>query len=166
MCKLRTIGIVVAATGAMLWMLSLFNVWWISPDQSAQIALRRGCFSTWKCQSGDWNAFTTGLHAGGFDFVLVPHSYVPRFVLWERVIVPAQPPTPSTTANPITAKPITGVRLIVPLYLVIVGGVIIMAVGWLTQRRQRRLPPEYCELCRYDLRGSPQRCPECGHAQA
>ena len=33
------------------------------------------------------------------------------------------------------------------------------AILW---KRDRRIPPEHCQRCGYDLRGSKERCPECG----
>jgi hypothetical protein len=39
-----------------------------------------------------------------------------------------------------------------------------LPVGWLARvaRRKFAFPPGHCRRCGYDLRASPERCPECG----
>jgi hypothetical protein len=56
-----------------------------------------------------------------------------------------------------------GGALIVPLWFVALctGAVpVVRLAAWL--RRRRGVRPGYCRRCRYDLRATPDRCPECG----
>ncbi len=53
----------------------------------------------------------------------------------------------------------------VPDWAIILIGLILPArfVRGSMRRRYRRAHPGYCANCGYDLRATPQRCPECGH---
>jgi hypothetical protein len=54
---------------------------------------------------------------------------------------------------------------IVPFWMPVAGMAIlplVWAIGLRKLRRQRRKAAGLCEDCGYDLRGSPERCPECG----
>jgi hypothetical protein len=57
----------------------------------------------------------------------------------------------------------TGLTLIVPYWFLLLGSA--LAPGrwlWLRARDRRRLSGNKCGQCGYDLRASPERCPECG----
>ena len=49
----------------------------------------------------------------------------------------------------------------IPYWMLLTTGFV--AVMWL-RRRLRRLPAGCCAGCGYDLRATPERCPECGRA--
>ena len=57
----------------------------------------------------------------------------------------------------------TGGGVGVPLVLICA---ICIAALWLLRRNARRMRKGLCPVCGYDLRASPQRCPECGTAVA
>ncbi len=42
----------------------------------------------------------------------------------------------------------------------------IMPVFWIRQRLIKRHPPGHCANCGYDMRATPERCPECGKQDA
>lgn len=67
---------------------------------------------------------------------------------------------PAGTAVPFAS----GMRfIVVPWWLIILVGLLpsaIYAAMWI--RRRRRVTTGMCAACGYDLRASPERCPECG----
>jgi hypothetical protein len=51
---------------------------------------------------------------------------------------------------------------IVPYWFVVLAAAV-LPLAWLRTRRQRRRSPSgLCPSCGYDLRATPERCPECG----
>jgi hypothetical protein len=49
-----------------------------------------------------------------------------------------------------------------PIVVLMPAGVLLLRAHWWRPRRRRRLG--LCDTCGYDLRGTPDRCPECGAA--
>jgi hypothetical protein len=60
----------------------------------------------------------------------------------------------------------TGVQIIVPLWFVLLGCTACGVAGvWRWRRARRKRYPQFtglCPVCGYDLRATPDRCPECG----
>ena len=50
----------------------------------------------------------------------------------------------------------------VPLWPLAVGAALLLLWTRRMQKRPRRVKPGYCAICGYDLRATPERCPECG----
>jgi hypothetical protein len=89
---------------------------------------------------------TTVLQKLGFDLRLARHE---------------EPVDPSGFSAPI-GDVLTFPHVVLPLWALTVAFGIIPVTRWRRWRQRRRRRPGFCESCGHDLRGSPERCPECG----
>lgn len=97
-----------------------------------------------------FNRPTTPVSIGASDFFLV------RPPLWHSVVKTTMP-------NPGGAGTMTIMRCEIPLwYLLVAFGLVGGISHWCVRRRELVIQMGVCRYCGYDLRESPERCPECG----
>jgi hypothetical protein len=86
------------------------------------------------------SSFPDGVHILGFSFIVFEHSnFSPSYRVWV-IVVPYW-------------------------FLLLITGLLPLRCVFLMRgrwRREKRLARGQCEHCGYDLRGTPDRCPECG----
>ena len=120
---------------------------------------------------------------GGFGVSCLTNGQPPRGLRWQRVNAPdypftaTSPPTPAERLGFQSYKgavrfggldrpPMPFRNVVVPYWAVSVAAaapsVAIMALTARRRRRERRLSGGLCPSCGYDLRASPNQCPECG----
>jgi hypothetical protein len=117
--------------------------------------------------------FSAHLSFGALDVSLMPHTCAyweyPKHVLgWQRGSRPFQ----LSDHNPPMRRHygVTGFNagtdpyfLYLPLWMICLAGAVLPAVAVAQRlRRPRAVDEGRCVKCGYDLRASPERCPECG----
>ena len=115
---------------------------------------------------------------GGYWWVVLRSGFGSLTIVWDPRITAVHALTRSSRAiephrrfrplgffqyEPLATTDGTGAIIAFPWWLPCLAGAVLPA-AWLIarQRRRRRLALTLCPACGYDLRASPDRCPECG----
>ena len=129
-----------------LWGVSYWNLRWVSSDMKRMIRLTGGSVLTNRFE-GDIEYAETGLRFAGFSGMRT--FIVPRY---SHATLPSLP-----------SASMRGFTLPLCIPALAFGSLF----GWLflpAHRRRKRKRLGLCLKCGYDLRGSKDRCPECGEA--
>jgi hypothetical protein len=108
----------------------------------------------------------------------IPEPPLPSGFAWTEVALPHQDFSPSSTkilAPPVfqyvryphPSRPMGSWQYTIEIwYWPLIGVALVLPIVWLIRRsgyrRYLRRKQGLCTVCGYDLRGTPQRCPECG----
>jgi hypothetical protein len=93
--------------------------------------------------------------------------YTPRDALWFRTEGPRTAQLMFSGPSGGSSKPAATYRFfLVPPWMTFAALAALPALRLFAYLDRRRRPPGLCPRCGYDLRASPERCPECGSAPA
>lgn len=139
---------------------AMFSFTWASPSRGTSIALNEGALRIWRCAPGDW-AFLTRPFYSSWRFS--------RAYQWRPVLVRSQIAVPvgPNDRSGATAKMVSGLHIVLPLYVPLLPALALAAAALPAHRRRRRIGRGHCSHCGYDLHGMKPgvaRCPECGQA--
>jgi hypothetical protein len=146
------------AVVALIWLATYWNVVWASPSGAFLLALSKGCVQAGRAYAPftfrgpsvrmEERLFTWD---GGF------RCWVCRFQGLQTNWWPRRDVQRDRRGT------LLATRIDVPLYIPLAICLLLVGRGRLALwRRSRREQRGLCPECSYDLRGSPERCPECG----
>lgn len=136
------------------WGASYANVKWTRPQSDA--CLKLGCFQWLYFKEPRTDLVDPGLSMGGFDGFGVD---------WFPNRLDSPPPARGTLGSPYFSFLSNGsdMQLVLPMWPVtILSLMLVMICFSVALRRRKRQALGLCLNCGYDLRGSSERCQECG----
>lgn len=150
---------VAAGVLGVVQVISLWQVAWHSAGRGSQVVVGQGCVRLWVGQPGDFPAAWPGLSAGGWTggAMMWRPEFESRARLW---VIP--PPAPG--GAPPVARRISGLSIVLPVYLALLPAALTAGGCGLMIKRRRRIAAArgLCRKCGYDTSGLRGRCPECG----
>jgi hypothetical protein len=140
--NLSLIGVMLMAT---VWFASYWQPYWSTSDERTHFRARKGSLVFWRSPApiADGDVWPTPRIPGHLNFNQLTLSWLP-YVSTRR-----------------------GLAILLPIWLPLAVLAVLPIWSLVTRRRTReRLTARRCVPCGYDLRASPDRCPECGSPSA
>lgn len=146
-----------------VWAISCCTrMYWVTPSRNRSFGLSRGCFFVHRNYStGRTNHLPASQSVFGLELTLCLREWLSVSVGWPRPIEPRWLPAFDKTWS--RSFTLMATTFAIPLYIPLLPFVALRLRRILQMRwRRGRIRHGLCGECGYDLRASPEKCPECG----